>query len=127
MLDLQFICDHVDDVAENCRNRGVTVDLQTLLKLRNQRSEFITQIDALRREQNELSAQIPKEKDPQHKQVLIARGKELRQLVTQRENDLKELEATLRIEQAKIPNMTHPAAPVGRLAADNKIIRTCGK
>ena len=126
MLDLQFICDHVDEVAANCRNRGVTADLAAFLKLRNQRSEFIAQIDSLRREQNELSAQIPKEKDAQHKQVLIARGKELRQLVTQREADLKQVEATLRTEQAKIPNMTHPAAPVGRLAEDNKVVRTWG-
>ncbi len=126
MLDLQFICDHVDDVAENCRNRGVAVDLEAFLKLRNDRGVVISQVDALRREQNELSAQIPKEKDPQQKQVCIARGKELRQLVTQKEADLKELEATLRIEQAKIPNMTHPAAPVGRLAEDNKVVRTWG-
>lgn len=126
MLDLQYICDHVDEVAQNCRNRGVAVDLAAFLELRNHRGELISQVDQLRREQNELSAQIPKEKDPQHKQVLIARGKELRPLVTQKEADLKELEAALRTEQAKIPNMTHPAAPVGRLAEDNKVVRTWG-
>ena len=27
MLDLQYICEHLDAVAENCRNRGVEVDL----------------------------------------------------------------------------------------------------
>ncbi len=126
MLDLQYICDHVDDVAENCRNRGVAVDLAAFLELRNLRGELISQVDALRREQNELSPQIPKEKDAQKKQELIARGKELRQLVTQKETDLKDTETALRNEQAKIPNMTHPAAPVGRLAEDNKVVRTWG-
>jgi seryl-tRNA synthetase len=126
MLDLQFICENIDSVAENCANRGVTVDLPAFLKLRNQRSELITQIDATRREQNEVSAQIPKEKDAQQKQALIARGKELRQQVAQREAELKDLEAALRAEQSRIPNMTHPAAPVGRLATDNKVVRTWG-
>ena len=126
MLDLQFICDHLDEVAENCRNRGVAVDVAAFLTLRDRRGELISQGDQLRREQNELSALIPKEKDTQQKQVFISRGKELRQLVTQREAELKELEATLRIEQAKIPNMTHPEAPVGRLAEDNKVVRTWG-
>ena len=126
MLDLQYICDHVDDVAANCRNRGVAVDLPAFLELRNRRGELISQVDALRREQNELSQQIPKEKDAQKKQEFIARGKELRQLVTQKETDLKDTEAALRNEQAKIPNMTHPAAPVGRLAEDNKVVRTWG-
>jgi seryl-tRNA synthetase len=126
MLDLQYICDHIDDVAENCRNRGVAVDLEAFLKLRQRRGELISHVDDLRREQNEVSQQIPKEKDQQKKQSLIARGKELRQTVTERETQLKEHEAVLRAEQARIPNMTHPAAPVGKLAEDNKVIRTWG-
>lgn len=126
MLDLQYICDHVDEVAENCRNRGVAVNLHAFLKLRQRRSDVISQVDLLRREQNELSAQIPKEKDAAKKQALIARGKELRQEVAQREADLNEAEASLRAEQLRIPNMTHPAAPVGRLAEDNKVVRTWG-
>ncbi len=126
MLDLQFICDHLAEVAQNCRNRGVTVDLEAFLKLRNHRGELISRVDELRREQNEVSAQIPKEKDAARKQTLIARGKELRQEVSQYEVLLKESESRLRVEQAKIPNMTHPAAPVGRLAEDNKVVRTWG-
>ncbi len=126
MLDLQFICDHLDEVAENCRNRGISVDLDAFLKLRHRRGELISQVDELRREQNEVSQQIPQQKEAGAKQTLIARGKDLRQQVTQREAGLKEAEAILRVEQLRIPNMTHPAAPVGRLAEDNKVVRTWG-
>jgi seryl-tRNA synthetase len=127
MLDLQYICDNVDKVAENCRNRGVAVELDQLVQLRKQRSELVTQGDNLRREQNELSAKIPKEKDAAQKQTLIARGKELREQVAALETQVKEVEAKMRAEQARIPNMTHPAAPVGRLAEDNKVVRTFGE
>lgn len=127
MLDLQFLTDHLDQVTENCRNRGVTVDLDGLVKLKARRGELITAVDEVRREQNEISSQIPKEKDAAKKQTLIARGKELRQLGTDREAELKEAEAALRAIQVQIPNMTHPAAPVGRLAEDNKVVRTWGK
>jgi seryl-tRNA synthetase len=127
MLDLQFLSDHIDQVAENCRNRGVTVDLDGLVRLKARRAELITAVDEVRREQNEISSQIPKEKDAAKKQAFIARGKELRQVVTDRETELKETEAALRAIQVQIPNMTHPAAPVGRLAEDNKVIRTWGK
>jgi seryl-tRNA synthetase len=126
MLDLQFLCDHLDEVAENCRNRGVAVDLKALPGLKNRRGELILEVDRLRREQNEISTQIPKEKDAATKQTFIARGKELRQLVADRESELKETEAALRAVQTQIPNMTHPAAPVGRLAEDNKVVRTWG-
>lgn len=126
MLDLQYISDHLDLVAENCRNRGVAVDLEAFVGLKNRRSELITRVDALRREQNELSSQIPREKDAATKQTLVARGKQLRQQVAEGEHELKQAESALRAEQMRIPNMTHPAAPVGRLAEDNKVLRTWG-
>lgn len=126
MLDLQFICDNADLVSLNCRNRGVQVDLQTVLRLRQLRGETILQGDNLRREQNEVAQSIPKEKDANRKQAAIARGKELKSLVAASEAALKDIEAKLRVEQCIIPNMTHPAAPVGRLAEDNKILRMWG-
>jgi seryl-tRNA synthetase len=126
MLDLQFLCDHLELVAENCHNRGVTVDLNLIAGHKTRRAELIAQADELRREQNELSSQIPGEKDPGKKQSLIARGKELREQVALRDAELKTVEAVLRTELLRVPNMTHPAAPVGRLAADNKVVRAWG-
>lgn len=127
MLDLQFICDNTEAVQQNCRNRGVEVNLTALLDLRQQRGGLIAKADEIRHEQNDLSRKIPAEKDNAAKQTLVARGKELRQTVNDLEGQLKQLEATLRTEQSRIPNMTHPEAPVGRLAEDNKTIRVWGE
>jgi seryl-tRNA synthetase len=127
MLDLQFLTEHLEQVAENCRNRGVTVDLEALSRLKDRRRALITQVDELRREQNAVSSRIPQQKDPAEKQTLIARGKELRQQVAEIEAELKEVETALRGVQSQIPNMTHPAAPVGRLAEDNRVVRTWGE
>lgn len=127
MLDLQFISDNAEAVEQNCRNRGVEINLPALLELRQQRSGLITKADEVRREQNELSKRIPAEKDAAAKQTLVARGKELRQTVSDLEGQLKQLETKLREEQSRIPNMTHPDAPVGRLADDNKTVRTWGE
>ena len=127
MLDLQFICDHVEEVAANCKNRGLAVDLEAILRLRDQRSALIAQGDEWRREQNETAARIPKEADAAQKQALIARGKELKQLVSSNESELKGVESALRDEQARVPNMTHPDAPVGRLAEDNRVVRRWGE
>ncbi|MFM8218526.1 MAG: serine--tRNA ligase, partial [Planctomycetaceae bacterium] len=78
MLDLQFLCEHIEQVATNCRNRGIAVDLDGLVAGRQKRSELIARVEQVRREQNELSTRIPKESDPARKQELVARGKELR-------------------------------------------------
>jgi len=126
MLDLQFICDNPQLVAENLRNRGVEVDLDSLVSGRRLRGELIAQVEQVRREQNEISSRIPKEKDAAQKQQLIARGKELRQSVGDVESRLKEVEEQLLEIQKRIPNMTHPGAPVGSLESDSRIVRTWG-
>ena len=81
MLDLQFISDNIDAIQENCANRGVQVDLEKLLQLATTRKELILEGDQLRSQQKETSAGIPKAKDNEEKQALIAKGKELRKQV----------------------------------------------
>lgn len=127
MLDLQFICENRDLIEENCRNRGCEVDLGRLIALRDRRGQLIVDGDKLRHEQKETSSQIPQSKDPAQKQTLIARGKELRELVAAGEIQLKGVEAELRDVQSLVPNLTHPDAPVGKLEKDSVLLRTWGE
>lgn len=126
MLDLQYICDNVERVVENCRNRGVTADIGKIVELRGRRGELISQGDNLRHEQKDVAGKIPKEKDSAARQALVGRGKELKDLVAANEASLRDLEAELRVELLRVPNMTHPDAPVGRTEDDSKVVRTWG-
>ena len=45
MLDLQFICDHRDEVIENCAKRGVQADVDAVIRLRDQRNSLIVRGD----------------------------------------------------------------------------------
>ncbi|HUG91328.1 MAG TPA: serine--tRNA ligase [Planctomycetaceae bacterium] len=126
MLDLQFICENLDAVADNCRNRGARVDLDTLVRLRDERSRLISEGDALRHEQKETSSKIPKA-PPDEKQPLIARGRELRERINRNDEELRRVETELRAAQARVPNMTHPDAPIGRTADDSRVLRTWGE
>ncbi len=126
MLDLQYICEHADEVAANCVNRGVSANIPQIVALRQKRGEFIAQGDKLRQEQNEIASRIPKEKDAAARQTLIARGKELKELVAKVEADQVALEAVLRTEMLQVPNLTHPDAPIGRDDSDSKTVRTWG-
>ncbi|MCG6155047.1 serine--tRNA ligase [Rubinisphaera margarita] len=125
MLDLQFICDELDQVRQNCENRGIRVDLDALIALRDQRRELITSGDKLRSEQKEVSSRIPKASKDEKPQ-LIAQGKELREQVGKVEEQQKEVEQKLREIQSQIPNMTHPDAPVGRSEDDSVTVREVG-
>ncbi len=127
MLDLNFICDNVEAVAANCRNRGVTLDLDAIVALRHKRNELITSGDSLRKEQKDSAALIPKTKDPAEREALIARGKELREKVTVIDAELVTIETQLREQQMRVPNMTHPDAPVGELESQSVVARTWGE
>lgn len=126
MLDLQFIYDHLDAVAENCRNRGVKVDLSRFKELRDRRNKLIAEIDHTRHEQRTVSQQIPKA-DAATRNALVERGRELRDRVAALEAEQKAVDEELRTLQASIPNMTHPEAPVGPDETHSRIVRTWGE
>lgn len=126
MLDLQFIAENKNAVAENCQNRNVKVDLDRLLELRDKRSKLIVETDDLRREQKETSAKIPKAADDAERQIHIARGKELREQISVLDDELKSSEHELRGLQSQVPNMTHPDSPVGKSEDESVAIRESG-
>ncbi|MCA9004469.1 MAG: serine--tRNA ligase [Planctomycetaceae bacterium] len=127
MLDLQFICENQEVILENCRNRGIEVDLEQLSKLDQRRRELILQGDNLRQEQKTVSSQIPKAADNDSRQALIAQGKELREQVSAIEIELREVETLLKSEQARVPNLAHPDVPVGKEDKANTVVRTSGE
>ena len=112
MLDLQFICDHREEVEQNCKARGVTVNVEAVVRLRDERNKLIVAGDELRRQQKEASGKIPKASAEERPQ-LIELGKQLREQISEVESQQKAVEEELRSEQAQIPNMTHPDVPVG--------------
>src|SRR6266851_5783940 len=127
MLDAQFIREHLDDVKANCRNRNVQADVDRVVQLDDERKRLVQETQLLQQRQNELSKLIPKEKDAAKKQTLIQDGRKLREQVADLETRMKQLEAELRAVLLTIPNMSHPDAPVGTTAEDNKVLRRWGE
>ncbi|MDA1014461.1 MAG: serine--tRNA ligase [Planctomycetota bacterium] len=126
MLDLQFICDHTDEVAENCRNRGIEVDIDALVKLREERAQCIVEGDQLRHEQKDTQSKI-KGASKEERQGLIDRGRELREAVAAADVRLKDVETAVQDLQCQIPNMTHPDAPIGKEDKDHTELRRVGE
>ena len=126
MLDAHFIRENLDAVKTNCTNRAVVADVDRVVAIDDQRKQHVQETQVLQQRQNEISKQIPKEKDKDKKQGLIEEGRKLRELVSAQETIAKEIEAELRAVLLTIPNMTHPDAPVGATPADNKVLRQWG-
>jgi seryl-tRNA synthetase len=127
MLDAAFIRDNLDAVKTNCRNRNVKADVDRVVQLDDERKRLVQETQVLQQRQNEVAKLTGKEKDPAKRQELIAEGKGLKEKVASLEKQAKQVESDLHAALLTIPNMTHPAAPVGTTAEDNKVIRRWGE
>lgn len=126
MLDIHFIREHSDEVKVNCRNRNVLADVDEIVRLDEARRHQEQRVQELQREANALAKAIPQEKDAARKQDLIGRGRELRKEVGALEETLQEKNAALHARLLGVPNLSHPAAPVGTSGADNLVVRRWG-
>ena len=127
MLDAQFIRENLEAVKTNCRNRNVKADVDRVVQLDDERRHRLQQLQLEQQRLNEISKLVPKEKDAEKKEALIREGRNLRSDISAHEEQVKKDESDLRTVLLTIPNMSHPAAPVGTTAQDNKVDRRWGE
>ena len=130
MLDLKYVLNNLDDVRKNCDDRNVPADvledLEKVVALETQRRELLQEVEGVRQRQNSVAQATGKEKDPEARATLIAEGKQLKQQVADREEMLRVLDDEVKARLARVPNMTHPEAPIGRDEEANREIRKVG-
>jgi seryl-tRNA synthetase len=127
MLDLRYVRENAAAVQENCRNRGVEADVGLVVELADRRSALIGELNELRQQQNQKAKSIGGERDPETRERLIAESRAMKDRIPEREVELTEVEGRLREELLRIPNMTHPDAPIGKDDSDNVEIRRWGE
>lgn len=122
MLDAAYIREHLDEVKANCTKRNVKPDVDAVVQLDDRRKQLVQERQVIQQRQNEISGQM---KDPAKREQLKEEGKRLREQVAGLEQQEKQVQADLITALKTVPNMTHPAAPVGG-EHDFKVIRTWG-
>jgi seryl-tRNA synthetase len=130
MLDLTFIRNHPDTVKEAARVKNNTVDIDALLNLDQRVLVLQQEVEATRAEQNQLSKQIQqaaKEKNVELRNQLIARGKELSEIIKEKEPLLSILQEERYQMLLLVPNIPDPGAPIGKDENDNVPIRHWGE
>jgi len=116
MLDVKFVLENKNIVAENCKNRRINVNLEELYALDEDRRALAQKIDDLRNKRNLTSKEKPSPED-----IMLMR--KLGQEVKQMEVILGNLEEKIKDILYQIPNLTHPDSPVGE-ESDYKVLYT---
>ena len=118
MLDRRFIVQNIDAVRRNCEMRNMSVDLDAFLRLDARWRELTGELESLSHQSNVHAKELSTVKGrPSDEQLALGRGLKAGKAAI--EVELRQVEADLLDLQSTIPNMTHPAAPIGPSDADN--------
>lgn len=117
MLDARFVLSNLDLVRQNCIHRGASertlADLDEFVRVEDERKRLLKDVESIRRRQNEVAQTTGKERDAGLRAELVAEGKRLKEEALAQEETLRRLEADAKTLLSRIPNLTHPSAPVG--------------
>jgi seryl-tRNA synthetase len=125
MLDLETIRTRTDEVRRNTENRRMKADIDKVLRLAEERSRTIVELDAARSRRKDISARVPKAGEAE-RPALVQEVGALKMKIAALETRQEAVEKDLRDEQSKIPNLTHPESPIGPDEAANKELRRWG-
>lgn len=114
MLDRKFITENAALVAKSCVDRGVSVDVERLVQLEEQRRDKMQEVQQWNQKANEVSKSIGKAKDAEEREARKAEGRELRDKKDQAQTEHDQLEADILQIQSVIPNVSHPDVPIGK-------------
>jgi len=113
MLDRKFILENPELVKTNCRNRGVQVDVDRFVELENTRRRLLKEVEQCNRRANEVARSIGKTTDPAEREARKEEGRRLREQTAALRAELDRVAAELDAIHRRIPNLSHPDAPVG--------------
>ena len=127
MLDYKFISENLGAVEANIANRYMKADAQAAARLYGRRNELSTFIQTMQQQRNSNAFAMRDIADSDKRKSLIDEGKRLKEDIAASEKELAIVEQELDTEVRKIPNMAHPAAPVGKEDKDNLEVKRCGE
>ena len=128
MLDLKYIRENPDMVRTGVVNKNEKCDIDAILKLDEERREIIHQVEKLKAERNQASAEIArKKKAKESADEAIAAMREVGQRIAALDNDLRDIEARLNESLSWVPNLPHQSVPVGKDESANQLVREWGE
>src|ERR1700674_4426566 len=129
MLSLQLLREHTDVVRTSLADRQ-TPDggaLDQILALDAQRRVLLTEVEALRAEQNAAGKKIGAAKDAGERQRMIDGMKGVSARIDELTPQLREIDERLDMLMMEIPNIPDAATPFGKSEDDNRVAAQHGE
>lgn len=128
MLDIKMIRQNTDEIKERLATRGVKAEkIDALIEKDKRRRELLVETEGLKQKRNEVSAEIANAK--RNKQDATDAIKEMREVgakIKSLDEELEEVEATVKDMASRLPNLPNPTIPVGPDESANVELRKVG-
>ncbi|MFH1523581.1 MAG: serine--tRNA ligase [Chloroflexota bacterium] len=127
MLDINLIREQPDLVRKSLRDRQMDLSqVDTILKLDEQRRKVLTDVEALKAERNMVSKEISQMKDATSRQAKIEAMRAVGDQIAILDEQVAEVEAELNSVAAALPNIPDNRTPLGKDENENIVLRTVG-
>jgi seryl-tRNA synthetase len=126
MLDIRFVRENADLVKAGAAKKKITVDIDRLLTVDEQRVELRQQLDEKRAEQNRASGAIALAKDAERAK-LIEGMQHLKAGMTEAEESYKKVMEEWQKLMLDVPNIPDISVPDGASDKDNQEVRKWGE
>lgn len=126
MLDIKFIKENADLIKEAARKKHVTFNLDDLISVDNKRLLILSEIEALRAKQNASNGLVARATSEGEKSRILHEMKLLKDDLTRKEDEYKELVGHWRELMLTVPNIPDISVPEGASDAENVEVRTWG-
>jgi seryl-tRNA synthetase len=126
MLDINFIRDNKNLIAEAARKKNIKFDVGKLLEVDDGRRELLFAIEDKRREQHEFSEKIASMPDLRLKAEYIEKMKGVKEALQAEEEKLKKVMKDWHLLMVQVPNIPDISVPDGKGEEDNKQLKVWG-
>ncbi len=124
MLDINYIRENKDKVAQAIIYKGIDLNLEYLLDLDKKRRTLKQEVDELREKRNEITEQI---KNGKKTDKLIKNAKEVKRLISELEDKYSRVKKEYEKLLLFVPQIPSKDTPIGKDENDNKVIGEFGK
>jgi seryl-tRNA synthetase len=128
MLDIKFVRENLDRVAQMLKDRRIDMDLQPFRELDEKRRGLLREVEELKHRRNQASEEVSRlKREKADASALIEEMKEVSQRIKALDQELVSIEEEFKAILYLIPNMPHETVPVGADESANPVVKAWGE
>ncbi|MGK2848918.1 MAG: serine--tRNA ligase [Minisyncoccota bacterium] len=119
MLDIQFIRENQEKIAEVARAKRLDFRVEDLLTKDRERSALLQEVEELKSLKNDINSLMQQAQTDEERSEIIGKAKDIKSAIDNKEPSLYKVQTEYEALMARVPNIVSPDTPIGQTDADN--------